>query len=324
MQGTLVFLAATALLPPVLRADHQDFVTVNATASKGYTQRKFAHGVPQRQTYVIFEGKFFGETRDPSLQRLSLMDIARVLAPDLAKQNYFPTKDARAADLLIVVNWGTTLTDPTQDNTDTERQFQFSDKMQAIQDYNAVINAGGMADPSPITFQMMINRNDQLSALFAASSNARLLGYTDILNKEEAHSWAFQDRLSTKAETYLAHLNQERYFVVLLAYDYQEMQRNHRSVGAAALLASAQSGSSFASAATTSLHKPEAPPAPVWSVRMNIRANGNNFTQALPAMSAVAADYFGKQLDDLATAHVSVGKNAHVDVGETKVLNVVK
>ncbi len=320
MKTKVILLAAATLLPAALRADHAGFVTVNATASKGYVQQKFATGAPQRQTYVFYQGKFFGETRDPSLERLTFTDVAKILAPDLAKQNFFPTRDAKSADLLIVVNWGSTLTDPTQSPTDPERQFQFDDKMQAVRSYNSDFKAATTAtipppDPGPITFQMMIGRNDEFSAQVAASYNAQLLGYTKALNREMQRSWAYQDGLSAKAESYLADLNQERYFVVLMAYDFQELQRSHRAADVRAAMGSPQYG-----ATTTALHKGEAAPNPVWSVRMNIRADGNNFAEALPAMSAIAAEYFGKQMDGLTTSQTSVGSTGRVEIGETRVL----
>jgi hypothetical protein len=318
MKTKIVLLAAAALLPALLRADHEGFVTVSASATKGYAQRKFVDGIPQRQSYVFYEGKFFGQTNDPSLQRVSFIDVARMLAPDLAKQSYFPTRDAKAADLLIVVNWGSTLTDPSQDGADPERQFEFQEKMQSIRDYNTVFSSGsGNADPAPITFQMMIGRTDQFSAQVAASYNARLLGYTTTLNKEIARSWAYPDGLSAKAESYLADLNQERYFVVIVAYDYQELQRHHRGDDMRAAMGTPQ----FA-VTSASRRDPGAPPTPLWTVRMNIRASGNNFTQALPAMSAVAAEYFGKQMDGLATSRASVGSTGHVEVGPTKVMEL--
>jgi hypothetical protein len=316
MKTTLIFLTAAALLPAGVRADHQDFITVNANATHGYAERKFVNGVPQPQTYAFFEGKFFGETNDPTLKRFSFSDIARILAPDLAKQNYFPAKDYRNADLVIVVNWGSTLTDPTQDRNDTERQFQFDAQMATIRSYNSAFAADAGPDPADIQSTMTTSRNDAFSAQAAASQNAQLLGYTTALNKELAHSWAYTDGLSAKAESYLADLSQERYFVVLLAYDYQELKRAHLDDAHTAMMG----GAAFANATTQTTKRDAAPPLPVWSVRMNIKAAGNSFTQALPAMSEVASDYFGKQMDQLATARVSVGSQSHVDIGDTKVM----
>jgi hypothetical protein len=142
MTRRLFLLGWTALLPATLLADHQDFITVNANASKGYAQRKMVNGSPKRETYVFYHGKFFGETQDPTLRQVTSLDIVRILAPDLAKQNYFPTRDIKAADLLIVVNWGSTLTDESQDPTDTERQFELRDAMTAIKDYDTAFAAG--------------------------------------------------------------------------------------------------------------------------------------------------------------------------------------
>src|SRR5476649_639204 len=109
-RSRLFVVAAVLPLAAVLRADHQDFVVINASASPAYTQRKFVDGVPQQQTYALFQGKFFdGQTRDPSVDHSTFLAVAKVLAPDLAKQRYFPARAAAAADLLIVVNWGTTV-----------------------------------------------------------------------------------------------------------------------------------------------------------------------------------------------------------------------
>ena len=313
----MILLAAAAILPAALHADHQDFITVNANATHSYAERKIVNGTPQRETYAFFEGKFFGETNDPTLKRLSFNDIVRILAPDLAKQNYFPAKDYKAADLVIVVNWGSTYTDPTQDPNDTERQFQFDAQMSNIKSYNSDFTVGSGPDPSDIQATMTMGRNDSFTAQAAASHNAQLLGYTKALNKELAHSWAYTDGLSAKAESYLADLNQERYFVVLLAYNYQDIQRAHRDSRHIALLG----GAAFASASTVTVQREAvAAPLPVWSVRMNIRAAGNSFDQALPAMSEVASDYFGKQMDQLATARASVGSRSHVEIGDTKVM----
>jgi hypothetical protein len=66
------------------------------------------------------------------------------------------------------------------------------------------------------------------------------------------------------------------------------------------------------------------PPKPLWSVRINIRATGNNFAEALPAMSRVASNYFGKQVDGLKAEETPVGRNAEVQIGDVKVLAVDK
>jgi len=302
-------LAVVAFLAPMLRADHQAFVVISVNASKAYTRQKIVNGSPRPETYLFYRGKFFPGTPDPSIERMSFDDITQALAPNLAKQNYQPTTDKKAADLLIIVNWGTTLTEPGSEKTDAERLFQFDTLMSTVRSYNSAWAAytgnqdGALAlppDTSDITANLMVRQNDEQSAQSYAGMNARLLGYTAILAKAEAQSWVHPDGgVSAAVETRLSELNQERYFVILLAYDYQKILRDRAAKGL-----------------------PPARPKPVWSLRMNMQADGNNFRQALPEMSQVAADYFGKQLDDLQTLRVSVGSTkSSVHIGETKVLD---
>jgi hypothetical protein len=311
MKSKLLLLAAAAIGPCVARADHIDFVIVNASASKDYTERKFANGVPQPETYVFYEGKYFdGDTRDPSIDHASFMDIAKVLAPNLAKQNYFPTRDAKSANLLIVVNWGTTITDQTGKKSDPETQFELKNEYSDVQNYNTAIagyqdNAAGavdkgayslLPDPNNVTMDLQTDQANATSAQKYAEFNASLLGYSHTLSKEMAVQWASSNGLNAAAESHLSDLNEERYFVILLVYDYQKILRGEVA----------------------------SQPKPLWSVRINIRATGNNFTEALPAMSRVAANYFGKQVDDLKTEQTDVGRNTDVEIGDVRVLSVDK
>jgi hypothetical protein len=298
-----LLLAAAGLLAPRLRADHEDFVVISATASKAYTQHKYAAGAPRPESYVFYQGRYLGgATRDPSIDHDSFLAIARTLAPDLAKQNYLPLRTSRpaAADLLIVVNWGTTVTDPMYDKTNPETQFQLEDLTSSIRDFNAG-GAGGMGN---LNAQLAISDVNQQAQESEMAANSRLLGYDTALEKEGRMAWATPDGMTALEASHLSDLIDERYFVILLAYDYQKLQR--------------------ASAAAAARHQAAPQPKPVWSLRMNIRAAGNNFVEALPAMSQAASNYFGKQLDDLVTTQAAIGSQSHVEVGEPKVLNVVK
>ena len=314
MKNPIVLLAAAVLLAPAMRADHEDFVVVNATASPAYTQQKFANGVPKPESYVFLEGKYFsGTTHDGSISHMGIMDIAKVLAPNLAKQNYIPTKDTKGADLVLVVNWGTTVIDETGKKSDPNTSFQMTDASQAVSAYNGSLGSGSSPPPasgdSPnlgsgnqalgqLTFDLMQNQANATSALKYAEYNADLLGYTKTLRKEESAQWASADGLNSDAESHLSDLQEERYFVILVAYDYQKILHGGKTA--------------------------DGSPAPLWELRMNIRANGNNFVEALPAMSAVASNYFGKQSDDLMSAQTDVGRDGRVEIGPLKVLSVGK
>jgi len=313
MKSGILLLAGLALLPAGLRAGHTDFVVINATASKAYTQQKFLNGVPQPQTYVFYEGKYFSSTtNDTSIAHANFMDIAKILAPNLAKQNFIPTRDYKAANLLIVVNWGTTVTDYGGKNS-IETQYQFQTEM-------ADARSG---DINALNSDLELDQANATSAHQYAMSNADLLGYTTSLNKEMATQWASPDGLNAEAESHMSDLIEERYFVILLAYDYQKLQADAKAAAEAALSAPT-SGGGRKSLSSTRQDAAAPQPKPVWEVRMNIRADGNNFAEALPAMSKIAADYFGKQEDDLKSQQTVVGKNGRVEIGPLKIMNVAK
>lgn len=297
---------AIAFLPLGLRADHVDFVTVSATASPLYLKDRMAAGSPQRQTYALYQGKFFsGTTRDPSIERMSFPDLARALAPTLAEQNFFPARTARSANLLIVINWGTTLPDYWSDHSDPENQFLIS---QLSNDLRGLGNTqpGEIVNGANVNFDREMYESQGWAAQNVQSYNAMLLGYGPQLVKDatqDSHQTFFETEVGPNETSHRYDLIDERYFVVLLAYDYQDILRNYPAGKAPA-------------------HRP--PPRPVWEVRMNVQAAGNNFTQALPAMARVASAYYGRNIDGLATLQTDMDHPTRVEIGASRVMGVVK
>jgi hypothetical protein len=283
-------------LAPALRADHTEFVVIKAAASKDYIQQKIVNGAVKPETYVFLQGKYFeGDTRDASIDDATFMDIAKVLAPDLAKQAFFPTRDAKSANLLIAVSWGRTLTDQIGQKSDLESNLESTNERTDLNSYSSgmatyMSGKGGATamppDPAGLTMDLGTDQTNAMSAQKFAEFNATLLGYTGAFQKETQSQWASANGLNSAAESQLTDLNDSRYFVILMAYDYQAMRRNAAANGAAP------------------------PPKPLWTVRINMRSTGNNFTQGLPAMSQAAADYFGKQFDDLKVAQVVFANSA--------------
>lgn len=87
-------------------------------------------------------------------------------------------------------------------------------------------------------------------------------------------------------------LNEERSFVILMAYDYRTMKKGTM-------------------------------PMLLWSIRFSVRAPGNFFTTVLPAMSRTSENYFGRNLDGLKfeIPEIHEGK---VEVGQPTVVGHVK
>ncbi|HTL51238.1 MAG TPA: hypothetical protein VL860_01555, partial [Planctomycetota bacterium] len=100
----LLIVLLAAALPAGLEAGFGHVIALSSTARPDYVRPADGSGQPAAQTYVFSPGHFFaGTTRDGSLERMDFIEVARSLAPNLARQNYFPTKDVAAADLTIIV-----------------------------------------------------------------------------------------------------------------------------------------------------------------------------------------------------------------------------
>lgn len=277
----LLIIVLAAALPAGLRAGLEESIALSATARPDYVRPTDAAGQPNPETYVFSPGHYFGgSTRDGSLERMTFLDIARTLAPSLAKQKYFPTKDAAAADLTIIVHWGLTTT-----YEDPQKTFNTADLNKALSDLNSSIASIGLGDPSAVNSLVDQQDMSQDTAMGAVNYNARLLGYARNLKKERAHSMPTAEEVNLSME-----LNEERYFVILMAYDNQFRLKEHK----AKLL---------------------------WVTRLSIRSPGNNFTESLPALSQVGSQIFGRQLDGM--AHVKASwKSGQVKLGEMKVISM--
>jgi hypothetical protein len=118
--------------------------------------------------------------------------------------------------------------------------------------------------------------------------NARLLGYVRELQRFGAENGYQSDREKLLS----AELSEERYFVVLMAYDYQAMKKEKRSK----LL---------------------------WTTRLSVRTAGNNFTEALPVLAQAGSHVFGKEVDGLVHAKANL-REGRVTFGEMKILGVVE
>ena len=83
-------------------------IYVHTEASQEYLDQKPSD---KPESYYFFQGLHFkGYINDKSLQDTEFIDIARGLAPHLAKQDYWPAQSKETCHLLLVVNWGTTST----------------------------------------------------------------------------------------------------------------------------------------------------------------------------------------------------------------------
>lgn len=259
-------------------------VAVTAAAKENYTKGRLDENNGLRPaTYVFMQGKYFsGTTRDHSIEKMPFRRIAEYLVPELAKQNFVPSKELEKSDLLLVVHWGTTVPRVTTDGLRAKDGVSTS-----LAENSDVLNHGMMKDQAEgdagdavlsamtdlynpesgvLVEQQIDNIAEQTQADFSAASNSQLLGYKRIL-----HRLGKNITVSATEETLRFDLTTERYFLVVMAYDLREKMAPGRRRNA------------------------------VWTLHVNIRSPGNNFEGALSRMSVAASNYFGKDLDEVKT-----------------------
>jgi hypothetical protein len=253
-------------------------VTASATAGADYVRARGGQGKLTAQSYVFAEGRYFGGTRrDDSLGLMAFPMLAKGLAGALAKQNFFPAKDEASADLLIRVHWGT-----TEIFEDPEKEKNLGTMQDAV---TAAKNGEGEStDMLALRMAASSLNESERSQMATVDRNAILLGYAHALEKERKVI-----AVTTTESTLTYELAEERYFVVLMAYDNQARLKEKKSK-------------------------------PLWVTRLSIRAAGTNFTEALPALAKVGSEVFGQQHDDLVRVKTPVSQPGSVKLGELEVL----
>ena len=257
-------------------------VAANASAISEYVRPVNEAGEPRPEGYVFAEGQFFeGSSVDRGIERTAFADLTRVLASSLAKQNYFPSPEVDSAQLIIMVHWGTTTV--YEDPNEIETAANLHSAAAAYQEAYAA--NGGMADTSALNAALMNAEMDSQLRAGTEARNAALLGYRSALAKESRNIMMSSVEMGMRFE-----LAEERYFVILMAYDNVARMKEHKSK----LL---------------------------WVTRLSIRSLGNDFTEALGKLANVGSQVFGKQVDDL--LRVTPGENiGSVTLGELKVLGI--
>jgi hypothetical protein len=296
---SVLFAAMGCIVGSHVYAARSEFVTVSAVTMPGYQRVVDPAGNPRPEAYVLAEGGVMqGKTKDPALEKYSFKDILPLLGRSLAKQKYFPASDPNDSDLLIVVHFGATLT-----YDDPNRDLAIEHLNQAVADFrggSVNTNEGpssGLYTPNPDGATLMGDPGE-INALSesllsgydargrAIARNATLLGYADMLRKiggANLHSFTETQR------SLLDELAEERYFVILMAYDFNAY-KNKKSVLR-------------------------------WTTRLSMPSPGNNFRDAVAMLSETGAGVFGRKLDRLSQVKGRV-RSGEVIIGELKTISV--
>lgn len=230
------------------------------------------------------------------MDKLKFQDIAKVIASPLANRNYLPSKDPNKTTLLIMVYWGTTTVPPPVENDPLYNSYQ-----QTISEYNILLSEANNLPPGP-KGTLLDEANSVLTGGLRQLSianhqrdlvdfkNAAMLGYdADGLIGTEYGKNMEHTALGTTYKDELGEIEDNRYFVVLMAYDFQLLW-------------------------TKKQHKL------LWETRFNINEKHNHFDSALPVMAADASKFFGENSRGLVRKEIRQGQ---VDIGEVKSLGEV-
>jgi hypothetical protein len=272
-------------------------VTVRATADTVYSQRRAATNPPKAETYIFAKGQYFpGVTYDATLNKMPFEKIAQILAFDLQRQNYLPTKSLETADLLIVVHWGVTMGNDrgaalaaldldslrqAGEGVDLARQALAGDTSGELASLG-IVEAAEAALRSTVRSTDMMYQGDDLHA----ESNAELLGFKSALNADSKSLFETE-----QGRTLRAMIDEERYFMIMIAYDAPKFREGKKRK--------------------------------LWISRLSIRAAGVNFKIAMDRMSNAGGKFFGTRQTELAMEYLKERKGV-VTVGDLKVIEEPK
>jgi hypothetical protein len=299
--------AALALWTAQLHGQEPRIAAVSSRVSEGYYRVRLVDGTYQAETYTFGEGgRLPGQVPDQSIDRLTFLDIAKVIAPPLKKVNFVPVADRNPENtkLLIMVYWGTTPGAQGAQGSDAYWNLQRGQLSKPPPpppppsgSASAAASPGAnqqAAQNAAIQNGRESSEDGAMAAVIAENwqrdqedmRNALLLGYdtalaetSDVGSTPMTH---FRDDL-------VAEVEQSRYFVVLMAYDYQALwtHRKHRLL---------------------------------WVTRFSVRSGGTDFTKVLPSMVSYASKYFGVDSHGLVRRELPEGK---VDIGDVKSLGAI-
>jgi hypothetical protein len=296
MRMPAIALVFAAAILGALDSRAEQFEAVTGRISGDYVRALLPNGTPKPETYAFGKGGFWsGPLNDKTIDKMEFIDVAKVMAVPLADQHYIPSKDANATKLLIMVYWGTTF---------APEHASESGVYQHLVDAEAMLNrdVGNSALTNKFGRALNLEGNYAFDAVTVAIAavqaenrlrdnvdrrNAMMLGYDSWwLQTFDAPNGTPMER---EKRDMLNELEEYRYFVVLMAYDFQLMWKEKK-------------------------HKL------LWETRFSIREHVNAFDKQLPAMALGASKYFGRDSKGLTHDTLPEGQ---VGIGDIRNLGVV-
>jgi len=286
------FVANLATLRAVEGAE--GITAVSSRVSKDYVRAKLADGSYQPEEYAFGNGgDYGGPIHDDTIDKMSFTDIAKLIAGPLADQKYIPSRDPAKTKLVIMVYWGTTDVPEAISTTNAYQNYQL-----ALQEYNEILAgnksywaqnaADAVLSAGLVQLNWENNRRDKIDY-----KNADLLGYNSpdgrqLIGTARGNQMEFTALRGARNDL-VSEIEGNRYFVVLMAYDFQVLwkQKKHRLL---------------------------------WETRLSINQPRNDFGKALPAMAKFASSFFGQASHGLVR---QANRGGNVKVGEPTLIELL-
>lgn len=277
----------------MVRGDSGEVTAVSAKASDGYVRKKLPDGRFEPETYAFGEGGKWAQMSDPTVDKLRFIDIARTITAPLASQQYVTGQDPQHTQLLIMVYWGTTA--GTSDSSSTSVALHnLAASQHVAPPPPPPPSNGGHGPPAAATAapaqQQIVD--ESLLTMVAMENrirdrtdwkNARILGFDEELKRSSALA---DTPFSERWDDLRDEVEDNRYFVVLMAYDFQMLLKEKK-------------------------------PKVLWITRFSIRERRNDFSKELAGMALTASRYFGQDSHGLVRKPTREG---HVEINDYKVL----
>jgi hypothetical protein len=314
-----MLLAWACLAPgPAVRADDDsgNVTVISARVAPSYIRTRLADGTYAPESYAFGDGGHWtGTVVDGSIDKVKFMDVARSIALPLARQNFLPTDNPKTTKQLIMVYWGRTATpERFQSSSSSDLLQRASANLAAHKSENAAFSsfagqtvvppavamACGKFDPAT-TVDQVTGQIDADNAMTSAMSlvaaenhsrdledakNASLLGYDGWWDSTAGFRGT---PLEHRRQDMIDELEHDRYFVILMAYDFQAVWRKKK-------------------------HNL------LWETRFSVRQRGVEFDKELPLMVKNASKFFGQDSHGLLHEELPEGR---VEVGRIEELGTV-
>jgi hypothetical protein len=238
---------------------------VYSRVSIDYVRAKLPDGSYRAEEYSLRDdGRFDGPNHETSADRMSSQEVARLVAAPLKAQNYLLAGDPQLARLLIVVCYG---------RSDLPESYSSSDGFLEYQD----------ASGDPAGYAALVLEERQLSRENQRREQAELAGFmapsceSDArIGSDPVHPAGNADLRAGQRFLFVPEAVENRYFVILRAYDLRVRRRSGRFK----LL---------------------------WETRVSMKDSRDDFEAAFPAMVRLASWHLGLDSHGLLAAQLPSG-----------------